>query len=206
MFTSPILTIELGANGVQKVVSRPTTIAEASKAAELSVKTAFVVRMLHETITNDESQAPLNEHGNIFVPRGEIDGEFVEFQSLPLYVPKPPRDLFNTPAPWIIEAMKRAYPQHSFWPHAENLDNGEQEAAVSILSAHDHTNDGFLDHAGWVDEEGRGTILISEPYGLSADGLEDLQSLCTNAGLTYRIVGFSNHYPSRTLRIEIWKA
>lgn len=204
-----LLNIEVGSAGVERVISKPISIAEATKAAEISAKTAFVVRMLHESIAGDGKDAaplPTSEHGYLFIPRGEIDGDRLEFEQAALYVPPAPRDLFDDPAPWIVDAMKRAYPKHSFWNGVETLEGGEQEAAVMILSNHNHTNDGFLDHAGWVDEAGRGAILISEPYGLSPDGLEDLQSLCTNAGLTYSIVGFSNHYPSRTLRIEIWKA
>ncbi len=205
---SVLINIEIGTSGVQRVVSRPTTISEASKAAELSAKTAFAIRLLHETIVGDSDSvgvAPINEHGYLFVPRGEINGEYVEFEKVELYVPPAPRDLFNNPATWLVDAMKRAYPNHSFWKHAEDLDGGEEEAATSILAGHGHTNNGFLDHAGWIDEDNRGAILVSEPYDLTLDAIEDLRSLCQNAGLTYRIVGFSNHYPSRTLRIEIWR-
>lgn len=204
-----LMSIEISEKGVQRVVSKPTSIAEATKAAEISAKTAFVVRMLHETIAGDDKDAipmPTSEHGYLFIPRGEIDGDWLEFEQAALSVPPAPRELFSDPAPWIVGAMKRAYPRHTFWGDAQGLEGGEQEAAVMILSNHRLTNDGFLDHAGWVDDEKRGVLLVSEPFVLGPNEIEDLQSLCQNAGLEYRIVGFSNHYPSRTVRIEVWKA
>jgi len=201
------MNIEAGVNGVERVVSRPTNISEASKAAELSAKTAFAVRMLHESITeSDETTVPISEQGNIFVPRGEIDGEYVEFEALPLYVPEGPRSVFNNPPKWIVDVLRQLYPTDSVWGVVESLPGGEAEVVETILATLGTVNDGFLDHYGWVEHEDYGTILVSEPYGLDANQFEKLRTFCANGGLTYRIVGFSNHYPSRTLRIEIWKA
>jgi hypothetical protein len=47
---STLLTIEISATGIDRIVSRPRSIAEAQTAAALQAKLALPLRLLHETL------------------------------------------------------------------------------------------------------------------------------------------------------------
>jgi hypothetical protein len=205
-----LVSIEISERGVERVVSSPRTISQAVRANEIQARTAFAVRLLHNQVCNNDSLAPVSEHGSICIPREKIDDEYVTFQSLPLYIPEQPREIHDGPPMWAITVARRLKPNHFVWANVDSFPGGESEAAVSLLidefgNASDSHN-GSLDHYGWVEDEDRGTILVSEPYGLNQDQIDRLSAVCRKAGLAFRLVGFSNHYPSRTLRIEIWSA
>ena len=199
---SALLQIEVGRSGVERVISRPRSIAEASQAAELSAKTVFGVRLLHEVIAGDRgAKAPVSEFGDIFVQRGE--GDLVEFQRLPLglaYRPHP-IDFRRMPA-WLIAALRKVSPNDTRWQNAEDrFDGGESEVAWMILN---HFS--WIDHAGLLLQGKTPVRLVSEPYGLTQEQMTSLLKFCEDSGLRVQISGISNHAPSRTIRIEIFPA
>jgi len=101
---------------------------------------------------------------------------------------------------WLIDALKKAQPQHFVWANADDLDGGMSEAAWQVLQEYG------LDHAGFIEDEWRGLVLVSEPYALTRKQIEKLMCFTTGAELEISFNGISNHAPSRTFRIEIWKA
>lgn len=71
----------------------------------------------------------------------------------------------------------------------------------------------WLDHAGMVVVEkqfhgGQETQqrFISEPYGLAAGEIRALVSFCDRVGCEFEILAESNHYPTKTVRIELWSS
>jgi hypothetical protein len=192
------MNIEAGVNGVERVVSRPTSISEASKAAELSAKTALAIRMLHESIKEQVGSESDDQHLMIFVPR---DPEIPVFEQIELGLAEPVTPLDSNDIPsWLIEALKRAHPKHFVWANVEELDGGDSEAAWQVLQDYE------LDHAGVLEDEKRGIVLVTEPYAMSRKQVGNLMCLVSDAELEMSINGISNHAPSRTFRIEIWKA
>lgn len=57
-----------------------------------------------------------------------------------------------------------------------------------------------LDHRRHV-----GNIAYAEPYGASDTALLSLGEFCRKHGLRFSIIGKSNHYPSQTFRLVIWR-
>jgi hypothetical protein len=112
----PIITVEVGKSGVRRLVSRPTTISEANEASLLTARLSFALRMLHQTL-NEETAEPIKEiTPQIFVPRHtDEELEITDFEQLPLGVAPAPRSLYDNPAPWLIEAVKKANGDHIMW-------------------------------------------------------------------------------------------
>jgi hypothetical protein len=61
---SALLTIELSANGVERVVSRPRNVHEARAIADLQAKAALAIRLLDETIRESASEPPPAKSGD----------------------------------------------------------------------------------------------------------------------------------------------
>ena len=57
----------------------------------------------------------------------------------------------------------------------------------------------------WVDHCGTsGDVLISEPYHFDSADAEHLLNLCKAHNLDFSVSATSQHYPTRTLCIELW--
>jgi hypothetical protein len=194
------MNIQFDATGVKQVVARPTSVSEANEAGALSAKTALPVRLLHESLkendgANDKADS-LQQF--IWVPR---DPEIPVFEQVQLGLAEPITDIDSNDLPkWLIDALKRAHPRHFVWANVEELDGGDSEAAWQVLQDYE------LDHAGVLEDEKRGIVLVTEPYAMSRKQVGNLMCLVSDAELEMSINGISNHAPSRTFRIEIWKA
>ncbi|HEU0049304.1 MAG TPA: hypothetical protein VFQ43_17085 [Nitrososphaera sp.] len=144
------------------------------------------------------SEGVLENGKKIWVPRDE---EIPVFEQMTLGVAEPVTPLDSNDIPkWLIDALKRAQPQHFVWLNADDLDGGMSEAAWQVLQEYG------LDHAGFIEDERRGAVLVSEPYALNRKQIGKLMCFSTDAELEISFNGISNHAPSRTFRIEIWKA
>jgi hypothetical protein len=108
-----------------------------------------------------------------------------------------PRYIFEDVPSWFAEAMRMQAPDSRFW-EAE-LPGGDAEASVMAFQDLGFWNHSWFDHAGWVEDH-----LIAEPYGLNAEGIRAIENFCTRTRTTYRISGASYHYPTATLRVEIF--
>lgn len=64
-------------------------------------------------------------------------------------------------------------------------------------------SDRWLDHWGTTRTWGR-EIFVSEPYGLTADAVEELLEFCRVLNLGFDFDATSSHFPTRTLRIMMW--
>ena len=108
-----------------------------------------------------------------------------------------PRYIFEDVPSWFVKAMKRLAPDSRSW-QAE-LPGGNAEASVMVFQELGFSDHSWFDHAGWIRDR-----LIAEPYGLSPEGIKAIEKFCTRTGTTYRIGGKSYHYPTATLRVEIF--
>lgn len=109
-----------------------------------------------------------------------------------------PRDMYEGVPSWFIKAMKKQAPDSRLW-QAE-LPGGDAEVSVMLFQELLRSgNRSWFDHVGWV-----GDRFVAEPYGLSAEGVRAIENLCARTETTFRINGKSYHYPSATLRIEIF--
>ncbi len=192
------LNFEVSEEGLGRTRAKITSVAEANSAGKLfagiSLGLSFVdgqARQVADPNAEGRAVQPL-----IWVPRDE---EVAAFEQMQLGVADPvdPLDVKNIPQ-WLIDALRLAHPRHFVWENIDALEGGIKEAAWTVLSEYR-----FLDHAGFVES---GRVLVSEPYALNQDQLGSLFEFITDGDLHIRFVGLSNYYPSRTLRIEIWKA
>jgi len=196
--------IELSENGVERIRAEVTGVKEANKAGQMSAATGLTLSFLDEQIKQlaDPSATGRSIPQQIWVPRDEELGVFEQIQ-LGVAEPVTPIDFRKLPT-WLIDALKRGNPRHYVWESADELSGGISEAAYSILQEYSGSK-GFLDHEGFIDDERRGVVLVSEPHALTQEQLGSLMEFVSDADLKVHINGISHHAPSRTLRIEIWK-
>jgi hypothetical protein len=197
--------VEVSEKGVGRIHAQVNSIAEANQAAKLSAAISFPLSLVDEQAkqTADPKATSRVIPQQIWTPRDEELGVFEQMQ-LGVAEPVEPIDVNNLPT-WLIDVLKRAQPRHPFWENTEDLPGGINEAAWMILQEYCGGR-GFLDHEGFIEDEHRGHVLVSEPYGLTHDQLGTLLEFVSDAGLKVHMNGISNHAPSRTMRIEIWKA
>jgi len=89
--------------------------------------------------------------------------------------------------------------------------DSESDVALHILlnmhGANGRPEDRFLDgHClGWVGDDRRGTVLVTDLYEMDETLLAAVQNFVFEAGLRFSISGTSSRYPSKTIRLSIWK-
>ena len=109
-----------------------------------------------------------------------------------------PRYLFHDVPSWFIQAMRKLSPVSHWWE--ADLPGGAGEEAMMVFQDLGLSDGRWFDHAGW-DEHDR---LIAEPYALRSEEIAELENVCSRLGARYRISGESYHYPTATLRVEIF--
>jgi hypothetical protein len=109
-----------------------------------------------------------------------------------------PRYLYDHIPSWFIEAMRKLSPTSHWWK--AELPGGASEEAMMVFQDLEFSDGRWFDHAGW-DEHDR---LISEPYALRSAEIAELENVCARMGAAYRISGQAYHYPTMTVRIEIY--
>lgn len=58
----------------------------------------------------------------------------------------------------------------------------------------------------WVDHWGKsGETFITEPYGLDDSDTQQIVEFCRGYGLQFHIGAESQHFPTRTLCVQIWQ-
>jgi hypothetical protein len=63
----------------------------------------------------------------------------------------------------------------------------------------------FPSEWGWIDHWGSsGETSITEPYGLTELDVQQIVGFSTNYGLQCRIGAESQHFPTRTVFVQIW--
>ena len=121
------------------------------------------------------------------------------------------RAIFDDPPCWFIAKMRSLSPDAHWWQITKDVEEtdsdwgGDGEAAVMVFKDEFRTHDSFdrwIDHEGWVEESGR-TIFVSEPYAIDADATTGLLAFVEKCNLEMKISGYSNHYPSWTIRITM---
>jgi len=120
-----------------------------------------------------------------------------------LYIAAAPSDRIYSGVPrWFVETMRKIDPSSSWWETAKVLPGRNGEASVMVFRDNFRPLD-WLDHAGWLKQYGR-VKLISEPYGLDAEEAAALLDFVKRCDLVLDIHGTSFHYPTETIRIEIY--
>jgi hypothetical protein len=148
----------------------------------------------------------------ILIPR-EYDGEKYA-EKRPLWIAPPNSGwIFSGVPQWFVSAMKKIEPTSSWWELDEQMKHvseqerhgwgGETESAVMVFQENFLASRGWLDHAGWAELHGK-VRLVSEPYGLDASDVTQLLDFVNRCDLNFDIHGTSYHYPTRTIRIEIY--
>ena len=61
------------------------------------------------------------------------------------------------------------------------------------------TQTDWRDHIGYC-----GEVLISEPYGLTPEGVRELVAFCDRHGLDFEIDACSQHFPTNVLAVLVW--
>jgi hypothetical protein len=108
-----------------------------------------------------------------------------------------PRYIFEDVPSWFVEAMKKLAPEPHWWEL--ELPGGDGESSIMAFQDLEFWDSSWFDHVGWVDE-----CLVAEPYGIGAEGVAAIEKFCAQTGTVYRMSGSSYHYPTATLRIEIY--
>lgn len=124
----------------------------------------------------------------------ETDGRLSE-----RYLQAAPAVNLCEPTPdWFVAAMRRGVPESHYW----SFDDWTPQEQAWNTFCHHYSSRGWMDHYGWYTNDGV-TLLVSEPYAITDEDLTKLQRFCNECDLSFQIRGLSNHYPGRTIRIEI---
>lgn len=89
------------------------------------------------------------------------------------------------------------------------LGDSEIDVALTILTnmhgATGRVDDWFINESccGWVEDEKRGTLLVSDLYSMNETRLAAVQNFAFETGLKFSLSGISSHHPSKTFRLSI---
>lgn len=213
--------------GIRKSTSRVNSISEANEAGNTSARISFALSCLHDAALEAAGlPGASREFGqNIWVPR-IVDPELGadNFEQLELGLAEAPRPFHERPADWVAAAVKKAYPSHFAWPSVgdeyawekdgKTFRGGETETDVALFiltnahGANGRNEHRFLNESclGWIDDEKKGTVLVTDMYEMSEATLAAVQTFAYESGLRFSINGTSSSYPSKAFRLSLYKA
>ncbi len=97
---------------------------------------------------------------------------------------------------WLRKmALDRRPDYRNAW---ENSDSDAVSALIATIDAWD-----WLDHWGTV-VYGGDEYLVSEPYHMNRDRVDELLRFCTDLNLAFNFQASGHHYPTKTMRIFVW--
>jgi hypothetical protein len=229
-----ILNIPVGREGVGKVTASIETIADGVDTGNLLAALSLPLSLLDSTAREClKSGASGSAEPAVFLPRN-VDGEFYENRKIRVQSADCPRDPFDGVPTWFITGVKKLFPGENWdelllpltrkqllanhsekWIEAhkdlrtDQLNeismapycNLQEEWAVSLFESAAH---GYLDHWGWLEKPDGRDVLVSEPYGVAGKDLRTLIETLDKLGWDLNVRGVSGHYPSATLRLEIF--
>lgn len=108
----------------------------------------------------------------------------------------PPHPELRIYPAWLRErALEREPNYKGSWP---NSDADAVSYLIETLKAGD-----WLDHWGTAIYGGK-EFLISEPYHMNRERVDQLLRFCDALGLAFNIQSSGHHYPTLTMRIFVW--
>ncbi len=194
-----ILNIQVSRDGVDKIFADTESISDTREVSELIRATDIGSRLLHDSVVEFfAGEPPIAEEPEVFLP-AFVDGLQDCPRKVKIRVANGPRDHFDCPPSWFVQAIKEDNAEY-FSTVEPDL---QGEMAVSLVGSNK-----WLDHWGWCElYDGNGDfvedVLVTEPYALTSNDVEQIASLSARHSWTFRILGESSYYPSATLRVEI---
>ncbi len=165
----------------------------------------------------------IGELSYIRIPRYVEEELGADYEVMRLGLAEQPRGLNDRPAPWLVDTVKKAYPTHFAWASlgdefdwqkdGKTFRGGETEAEVALFiltnthGANGRCEDQFLNESclGWIDDEKKGTVLVTDLYEMSEAMLAAVQNFVFETGLRFTISGITWHHPSTTVRLQLWR-
>ena len=230
---SPLINIELGRGGIERVSTVIDGISEGVRAgnavAALSLPLSLLDGATREFFSGKSSNP---DEPMVIVPR-IVDGEFDAHRRITVRTADVPRDPFDGVPAWFVDGCKKLFPNEDWdelllprtrehllalhskeWIEAHKDFTDEQLNEISMapycnlqeemaVSLFKSSAGPWLDHEGWISRPNGTDILVSEPYGISSADLRKLTETLDKVDWDVSISGCSGHYPSATLRIEI---
>jgi hypothetical protein len=106
----------------------------------------------------------------------------------------PPISQYHGFPRWLIQRIKEKIPKTELAPHPSRSD-------CELWFQYQSSSGGWLDHFGISTEQGK-EVFVSEPYALrGAESMRSIITLAEKLEIRFEVVGWSAHYPMRTLRI-----
>ena len=109
-----------------------------------------------------------------------------------------PVQLHRVPG-WLRKRLRKAF-HHEAWETS-----GPQLLLAAVRKIGGHNGDAVMDHWGTTtDAKGR-PVFVTEPYGLTATGLETIQALASACKCEWRVEANSYWYPGHTVRVVLYE-
>ena len=123
------------------------------------------------------------------------------FSERTLHVGSPVRSRYENIPCWFKASMMKFSPEGTGYRDWNDEEHRDGDIALDIFLEQVGFQN-WLDHWGWTGE-GENSILVSEPYELGSENIQELIETCAKFDFNFHITGQSVHYPSSTLRIEV---
>jgi hypothetical protein len=108
----------------------------------------------------------------------------------------PPHPKLDEYPRWLKDrALERAPQYKEAWP------GSDKDAASSLIDEIDTWD--WLDHWGTA-VYGEDEFLVSEPYHMNRERIEELLRFCDTLNLVFNIQASGHHYPTQTMRVFVW--
>lgn len=230
---SPLISIELGRTGIERVSTIIDGISEGVRAGNAVAALSLPLNLLDGATREFFSGKSSNpDEPMVIVPR-IVDDEFDAHRRITVRTANVPRSLFDAVPSWFVAGCKLLYPNYGWNDlsvpltkkqllahHSEEWTAAHRDLSIEELNeAHlapycDSLEEAavtlfkssagpWLDHEGWISRPDGSDILVSEPYNIDGSDLRKLIVTLDSVGWDLNIQGTSGHHPSATMRIEI---
>jgi hypothetical protein len=230
---SPLISIELGRTGIERVSTTIDGISEGVRAGNAVAALSLPLNLLDGATREFFSGKSSNpDEPMVIVPR-IVDGEFDAHRRITVRTTDVPRVPFDGVPAWFVDGCKKLFPNEDWdelllpqtrehplalhskeWIESHKDLSDEQLNEISMapycnlqeewaVSLFESAAHGYLDHWGWIEKPDGRDVLVSEPYGISGADLRNLIETLDKVDWDLNVRGVSGHYPSATMRIEI---